>query len=691
MIAPDPTQATDALKFLHPDGAVFELCCLGLEQTTGPWKGRAFGKEPLAAGWFTDKKKATQIASQISAAGIYVTLNPCLKALLARANQRLKANVARTSDKEIDHLRNLLVDVDSDPGGPAGISSTDQEHKSALEMVQIIKTDLAKEGWPEPLEADSGNGGHLIFAVDLPNNEESKALIKSGLEALSLRYKDELSRRNLGIDTSVFNPARLTKLYGTAVKKGDSIPDRPHRLAKIIYLPEERRSVPVELLENLAATIPPQAEDQKKETQGETCQGRLDVEKYLAHYGREVVKVKPHAGGFLYCLKECAFDASHSPNEAAIFQAANGTLSYKCFHDSCKGRAWAEARKVISGDDKLTPFMLGGNHYRERKFSSCAEECGDLEKAIQEGTLTPEQKKYLINLIGKNGEISQPANLAADVKQLILSSSGRITSADVVKELGLSSLSSNRQFNKNLSKIFERLVKDGLLERLEKRGDFLIVNQIAEEIPWKEVGEPTPVDLKQPLKLHELVYFYPGNVIVIGGSYNAGKTVYCLNTACLNMDHWKVNYLSSEMTPEELAARLYNFKAAGLVPDIDAWNKVKFRQRRHDFHQVIDPDGLNIIDYLEMNKEFYGVGGMIDRIFQKLNKGLAVIAIQKAPGETHARGGAFTVEKARFAVSIDYQKLKIIKAKNLKPGVKDPTNQVIDFQTIAGTKMIRAN
>jgi hypothetical protein len=48
---------------------------------------------------------------------------------------------------------------------------------------------------------------------------------------------------------------------------------------------------------------------------------------------------------------------------------------------------------------------------------------------------------------------------------------------------------------------------------------------------------------------------------------------------------------------------------------------------------------------MEINREFYAIGGMIDQIFQKLNKGVAIIAIQKAPGETHARGGAFTLEK----------------------------------------------
>jgi hypothetical protein len=384
-------------------------------------------------------------------------------------------------------------------------------------------------------------------------------------------------------------------------------------------------------------------------------------------------------------LETCLFNPDHAGNEAAIGQAADGKLYYKCFHNSCQGRTWAEARQIISGDDKLGQFMVGGPSYRTSSSNRSTGVCGDLVKALREGTLTSDQKTYLIDLVEKAEGVG---NLAADVREWVLSSSCHFHSSDVIKELELSSLSSDRRFNQNLSNILGRLVDEGILERGKKRGEFIVVDNHAAEIPWKEVGIPTPVNLKQPLNLHDLVYFYSGNVIVVGGTYNAGKTVYCLNTAHMNMDHWQVTYLSSKMTPEELAARLYKFKDAGLIQNIDAWDKVSFRQRRDNFHQVIDPDGLNIIDYLELTKEFYTVGGMIDKIFQKLNKGIAVIAIQKAPGEIHARGGAFTVEKARLAVSIDYQKLKIVKAKNLKPGVKNPTNKVLDFYVADGTKMI---
>ena len=35
----------------------------------------------------------------------------------------------------------------------------------------------------------------------------------------------------------LFNASRITKAYGTAVRKGDDVPDRPHRLSRILDMP----------------------------------------------------------------------------------------------------------------------------------------------------------------------------------------------------------------------------------------------------------------------------------------------------------------------------------------------------------------------------------------------------------------------------------------------------------------------
>jgi len=359
----------ETLAFLHPDGEVFELCIIGPKAPkSNLWEGFAAGKKPIVAGWFRTHEKVAAVAAEIQATGIYITMNPCEEALLSRANERLVAGVGRTKDTEIPHIRNLLVDLD--PIRPEGISSTDFEHEAALEMAQIIRADLENQGWPEPLVGDSGNGGHLVFPLDLPRDDGTTALLKDVLAGLAHRYSDHLVRLNLELDQVVFNPARLTKLFGTWTRKGDSTPDRPHRLAKIISLPEARTSVPIELLKTVAQAAGNQVGLRDK---GYGGADGFDLAAYLAHYGVTVMKVKPYHGGVLHCLQECIFDSSHSGNEAAIGQAAEGTLFYQCFHKSCIGRTWKEARQKISGNDNLWQFT----NLRDRKATPGSAQGGE--------------------------------------------------------------------------------------------------------------------------------------------------------------------------------------------------------------------------------------------------------------------------------------------------------------------------
>ena len=71
------------------------------------------------------------------------------------------------------------------------------------------------------------------------------------LQALGQRFTDAAVK----VDDAVFNPARIWKLYGTTAAKGDNVPDRPWRMAQVVKVPDDLQTVPVELLEALAAEV----------------------------------------------------------------------------------------------------------------------------------------------------------------------------------------------------------------------------------------------------------------------------------------------------------------------------------------------------------------------------------------------------------------------------------------------------
>ncbi|MGO9530565.1 MAG: DUF3987 domain-containing protein [Syntrophobacteraceae bacterium] len=359
-----------ALKFLHPGkGAVFEICALGPRvPKSGHWQGYAGGKKAVVAGWYDDLVKATEAAAAldtIGCEGIYVTLNGVDSALLGRANNRLQAGVARTRDKEVPILRRFPIDID--PKRPAGISSTDENHQAALDHAIWLRNLLSSKGWPDPLYGDSGNGAHLIYQLpDLANTEENVNLIRDTLKALNDLYRVAVPGSqgdiNLDIDCTVFNSARIIKLYGTHARKGDHTKERPHRQAQIIDLPKEPLPVSIELLNALiesARKDDPQEKPGPNTNQGHSG-GKLNVPGYLQHYEVEVKSIKNHKGSTLYVLPTCLFDDSHTRGEAAIGQTAEGKTFYQCFHDSCKKtRTWTDARQKISGSDHLGQFAEG--------------------------------------------------------------------------------------------------------------------------------------------------------------------------------------------------------------------------------------------------------------------------------------------------------------------------------------------
>lgn len=358
------------LEWFVPEGGVFEICAFNPRvRKNALWQGFVGGKKGIVAGWYNERFRAADVIGKLDTLeteGIYITINPCVEAVLARADNRLKAGIDRTTDKEISRIRTILIDID--PKRPAGISSTNEEHEFALEHALHVAGCLTGLGWPEPFIADSGNGGHLTYHVDLPNTEESVGLVKSVLRALSEQHQVHRDGITLEIDTKVFNPSRISKVYGTWARKGDNTDTRPHRLTRILSVPKIDRIVTVEQLRAVVKDEPSSCPVSKGLiARGSVANGnsRLDLAAYLARHGVSVRKTKEHGGAELFVLDRCLFDESHSGGEASIGQAADGKLFYQCFHDSCREHTWADARRIISGTESLAPFIEGGgNQYQ---------------------------------------------------------------------------------------------------------------------------------------------------------------------------------------------------------------------------------------------------------------------------------------------------------------------------------------
>lgn len=337
-------------------------------------------QDGIGSGYYNNPEKLAEAVSVLDSnpqiRGIYITLNEMKPALLARrANRilmRLTKKDATTADQDIIRRRWLPIDID--PARPSGVSSSDEEHEAARAKALEIAGYLTSIGWPEPIIADSGNGAHLLYRIDLPNDVKSRDLVKGCLESLHIRFSDE----RCSVDVANFNAARIWKLYGTMSRKGDNTPERPYRFSDIISLPDRIEEVLEPDLVRLAFLYPDTIPDVPSSagTGGQVD----DLGTWLVRHGIGYEE-KPYHDGTLYVLDRCPFSDAHQDGAYAI-QFGSGGIFAGCHHDSCGGgtQRWKELKERFDGKPDAGERLSRLSKERVR------------EKALAEGRVSPERR-----------------------------------------------------------------------------------------------------------------------------------------------------------------------------------------------------------------------------------------------------------------------------------------------------------
>lgn len=204
-------------------------------------------------------------------------------------------------------------------------------------------------------------------------------------------------------------------------------------------------------------------------------------------------------------------------------------------------------------------------------------------------------------------------------------------------------------------------------------------------------ADPTPVPLWLPFHLSEKVRTFESNVIVVAGSPNSGKSAFCLNVIKENMHLWDVHLFDSESDAGELRTRLENF----LDISIDQWRFSAYK-RTDNFHDVIfaGPGNLNVIDFLEIHDEFYQIGAALKKIKDTLRGAVAIVGLQKNPGQMSGLGGQRSLEVARLAIGLDkdwpFNRCTILKAKH-RIAEESIDDCFCEFKLVSGSRFIPAD
>ena len=359
----DNKNITKAIQLLHNNGELFEI--------------RLINGNYNASGYFTSADTAIKALQNFHpewnartptarAANIFITLNPIDIACYSRKQHDCFMENAQptTKDNEITALHWLLIDLD--PKRMSGVSSSEEELELAKKKAKTIHNFLSDRGFKEPIRAMSGNGVHLVYRFDVSNTAENVSVFEKALKILSEKYSDE----EVEVDTTVFNPARICKLWGTIAQKGATTPERPHRKAYI------EPSVPFSIDVNdftLLQALVSEFEENKpsaptQNNMPKEKKEKFDLQQFIFDHNIPVKNIDQTPNGTVkYILEHCLFDESHKGKDAAIFQKLDGTLGYKCFHNSCSDKHWKDVRLLF--EPNAYEKKADKNTKREKKLS----------------------------------------------------------------------------------------------------------------------------------------------------------------------------------------------------------------------------------------------------------------------------------------------------------------------------------
>ena len=260
---------------------------------------------------------------------VYNTINPT-KA--PASNEQLKPFLRATRDADISRIKTLFFDFDPDEKDENGCSNEDAQ--IALDLAAELVTFLYGYGWSVPTIAYSGNGAHVLYAVDL---DVSMAKNFHGLYAgLARRF----NKNGITFDVSVKNPARICRAYGTTNHKGNN-------KSECVFSGLETDG------ETIAQTINDLTPPKKRRTWVNTEKETPKTGKYIKNldiaglFSKHGLYLEPSTETGKHFV-ECPWSAEHTTNNATSTVIWEGEWSqFHCSHAHCAGRSVSDVIQLF--------------------------------------------------------------------------------------------------------------------------------------------------------------------------------------------------------------------------------------------------------------------------------------------------------------------------------------------------------
>ena len=240
--------------------------------------------------------------------------------------------------------------------------------------------------------------------------------------------------------------------------------------------------------------------------------------------------------------------------------------------------------------------------------------------------------------------------------------------------------------------------KNSILERSNKI--YRYINKELNLIEWHNVKEKGKLNIMWPYGIQDKTSFgfeqdivlYEGDIIMVAGEGNRGKTAFALNFMVENMNNYPVNYFTTEFNAMKFRDRMSEFKWASLFKD-DGTPKFNVIDRHDNWQDVIQPDTINIIDWIKLDDEMWKIRAITESIQKNLGKGIAFLCQQKRSYKKDGEGGEYGKDLASVYLSLSYDekmKTNLLYVEKVKtPGLIDPNFSKFSFNIYRGAEFAK--
>lgn len=164
------------------------------------------------------------------------------------------------------------------------------------------------------------------------------------------------------------------------------------------------------------------------------------------------------------------------------------------------------------------------------------------------------------------------------------------------------------------------------------------------------------------------ILIYPKDLIVIAGEGNTAKTCFCLNFMIENMDNYPCFYFTSEFNESKFIDRMSYFNWVNIYKE-DGNPKFTLVEQDEFWQDKIQEDAINIVDWIYLEDEMWKVRTIMKHIIESLNRGIALIVLQKRSYKQVGEGGEGTkdLSSAYFTIRNDKNlKRKVLRVEKVK-------------------------